>query len=111
MSKDNGSKPFPWSILAWPVMWVFGWIAEKVHERLFIDFDLSEPWDDYDEPRYVDNRVEVETFKAADPFWYQQEDGSFIISTDPTKGFLVYENPRNVPDPLKVLPLRQRADD
>ena len=46
MSKYNGSKPFPWSILAWPLLWVIGWVADRLYKNLELDI----VWDDYDEP-------------------------------------------------------------
>lgn len=46
MSKDNGSKPWPLAILAWPFLWLTGWLADRLYRNL--DLDIS--WDDYDEP-------------------------------------------------------------
>ena len=46
MSKDNGSKPFPWIILTWPLLWVIGWAADRIYKNLELDIT----WDDYDEP-------------------------------------------------------------
>ena len=46
MSKDNGRKPFPLIILAWPLLWLIGWAADKIYKNL----ELNIVWDDYDEP-------------------------------------------------------------
>ena len=42
MSKDNGSKPFPWMILAWPLLWVIGWLADKLYDNLLTDIEFDE---------------------------------------------------------------------
>ena len=55
MSKSEHSKhytvfgierPFPWTILAWPLLWLIGWAADKIYKNL----ELNIVWDDYDEP-------------------------------------------------------------
>lgn len=54
MSKDNGSKPRPWSILAWPVWWVIGWFAEKFYRRLELSIDLED-----DEPVFSERELQL----------------------------------------------------
>lgn len=74
-------KPLPWSVLLWPFMWVWGFVAERWHRRAFEDFEApedhggyyDEDYDDleYDLPWARPQRLET----AIDPFWNIQDDG------------------------------------